>query len=168
MGCTQRYFGDVEPFGSSTLRKAPVDEARKTARRQNRGRKTRRIELDDCPGPEDIDEYADALEEQYPGYGRRMVHLCFATGLRINEALALRWDSIDLVTLDVAVDWQLDRYGNWPDLVLPKGGKRRTAQLWAYYFDVAVTWQRHSAGDWTTYAADISRRQPTHSESWDI
>jgi hypothetical protein len=46
------------------------------------------------------------------------------------------------------------------------------ARTLGIHTDVAVAWQRHSAGDWTTYAADISRRQPnpqtTHSESWDI
>jgi hypothetical protein len=42
------------------------------------------------------------------------------------------------------------------------------ARTLGIHTNVAVTWQRHSAGDWTTYAADISRRQPTHSESWNI
>ena len=37
------------------------------------------------------------------------------------------------------MDWQLDRYGNWPDLKPPKNGKRRTARLWLHYFDVAAS-----------------------------
>jgi hypothetical protein len=32
------------------------------------------------------------------------------------------------------------------------------ARTLGIHTDVAVTWQRHSAGDWTTYAAEVSRR----------
>jgi hypothetical protein len=47
------------------------------------------------------------------------------------ELLALRWDSIDVVTLD--------RCGYWPDLEPPKNGKGRTARLWQHHFDVAAS-----------------------------
>jgi len=77
--------------------------------------------------------------EQREGYGARLVWLAFGTGLRINEALALRWDSIDMETLQVAVDWQLDRYGNRPALALPKGNKPRSTRLWACYADIAAS-----------------------------
>lgn len=73
----------------------------------------------------------------YPRYGRRLVLLAFATGLRINELLALRHDSIDLKTGEVTVDWQLDRYQPWPTLRPPKDNKTRVAFLWAFYTDVA-------------------------------
>ena len=53
--------------------------------------------------------------------------------------LALQWDSIDVVTFEVYVDWQLDRYGDWPDVRLPKYGKRRVAQLWSCYLDAAAS-----------------------------
>lgn len=39
------------------------------------------------------------------------------------------------------------------------------ARTLGIHTDVAVTWQRHSAGDWTAYAAAISHRKHTHSES---
>lgn len=42
------------------------------------------------------------------------------------------------------------------------------ARTLGIHTNVAVTWQRHAAGDWTTYAADISRRDTTparHSNS---
>lgn len=42
------------------------------------------------------------------------------------------------------------------------------ARTLGIHTDVAVTWQRHSAGDWTTYAAAISRRKHTHSDSSNI
>jgi integrase len=138
-GVLNGFFPDGQPFGGPDLRRATVKQARATAVRQNRGRKQTQIHLDECPTPADVDKYAAAFEGEYPGYGARMVWLAFGTGLRINEALALRWDSIDLITLDVAVDWQLDRYGTWPALALPKGNKERTTLLWECYRHVAVS-----------------------------
>ena len=129
----------AQPFGGPDLRRATVAGARATAARQNRARKKKPIHLDECPTAADVDKYAAAFEEEYPGYGARLVWLAFGTGLRINEALALRWDSIDLETLDIAVDWQLDRYRAWPALALPKGNKPRTTQLWSCYRDVAAS-----------------------------
>lgn len=132
------YFGTEEPFGSATRRTRIAEKYRKRARIAG-AEETKRITLDVCPSAADIDEYAAAFEKEYPGYGARLVWLAFATGLRFCELLALRWDCIDLVTLDVAVDWQLDRYGNWPDVKPPKNGKRRTTRLWRHYFDVAAS-----------------------------
>jgi hypothetical protein len=37
------------------------------------------------------------------------------------------------------------------------------ARTLGIHTDVAVTWQRHAAGDWTTYAADLSRRNQPRS-----
>ena len=34
------------------------------------------------------------------------------------------------------------------------------ARTLGIHTDVAVVWQRHAAGDWTTYAAEVSRREP--------
>jgi len=36
---------------------------------------------------------------------------------------------IDLDTLEVAVQWQLDRHGTWPALALRKGNEPRATQL---------------------------------------
>ena len=69
----------------------------------------KRYLFDTCPKADDIETYASAFEEVHPGYGRRLVLLAFATGLRINELLALRHDSIDLGTGDVTVG---DAYDN--------------------------------------------------------
>jgi integrase len=138
-GVLNGYFPGGQPFGGPDLRRAAVAGARATAARQNRARPKKRIHLDECPAAADVDKYAAAFEEEYPGYGARLVWLAFGTGLRINEALALRWDSIDLDTLSVAVDWQLDRYQTWPARALPKGNKPRTTQLWSCYRDVAAS-----------------------------
>lgn len=68
--------------------------------------------------------FAAAFEAEYPGYGARFVWLAFATGMRICELLALRWDSFDLVSMTVAVDWQLNRHRAWPAVKPPKSGKQ--------------------------------------------
>jgi hypothetical protein len=39
------------------------------------------------------------------------------------------------------------------------------ARTLGIHTDVAVAWQRHSAGDWTSYAAEVSRRNSRHSDS---
>lgn len=137
-GVDHGYFDDHEPFGTPTQRKGLVRKYRKkAAAAQAEGAK--RITLDVCPTVSDVEEYATAFEMEYPGYGARLVRLAFATGLRFCELLALRWDSIDLQRQEVRVDWQLDRYGVWPALVRPKGGKPRTAHLWGCYSDVAAS-----------------------------
>lgn len=90
-----------------------------------------------CPTVADVERFADAFEEQYPGYGSRLVLLAYATGLRINELLALRVGDIDLTTGEVQVRRQLDRDQAWPATKRPKGHKTRTASLWSHYAWVA-------------------------------
>jgi len=72
------------------------------------------IAISPNPPAADVGKYAAAFEDKYPGYGPRLKRLAFGTGLRNNQALAPRLDSIDLDTLNVAVDRQLDRYGTGP------------------------------------------------------
>lgn len=130
------YFASSEPFGDPRRRKKIVKRARRRAQIKKAETRSRYL-LNTCPTLSDIEKYAAAFEEVYPGYGQRLVLLAFATGLRINEVLALRHDSIDLETGEVHVDWQLDRYQAWPARRLPKGGKTRVTLLWACYEDVA-------------------------------
>ncbi len=134
-GVENGFFGTALPFATPDARKQVVKKAADKARK--RAEAERHYDNASCPSPEDVDLFAAAVEEQYPGYGARLVWMGFATGLRINEVLALRWDSIDLVTGLVCVDWQLDRYRPWPALALPKGGKRRDSRIWRGYMDVA-------------------------------
>ncbi len=76
-GVLNGYFPDGQPFGGPDLRRAAVAGARATAARQNRVRKKEPIHLDECPTPADVDKYAAAFEEEYPGYGARLVWLAF-------------------------------------------------------------------------------------------
>jgi integrase len=105
-----------------------------------------------CPTAADVEAFAAAFEEQYPGYGARLVLLAYATGLRINELLALRVGDIDLATGQVHVRRQLDRDRAWPATKLPKGHKTRTALLWSCY-----TW---AAEDLIADAARPGRADP--------
>lgn len=115
------YFGTDEPFGSATRRTRIAAKYRKRARIAG-AEDAKRITLDVCPSAVDIDEYAAAFEKEYPGYGARLVWLAFATGLRFCELLALRWDSIDLVTLDIAST------GSWTGTATGRtSSRRRTA-----------------------------------------
>lgn len=135
-GVLNGYFkADAAPFGSPDHRRAAVKKAVKAVR--ERAEAEKRFDNASCPTPEDVDAFAAAVEAEYPGYGERLVLLAFATGLRINELLALRWDSINLKTGEVAVDWQLDRYQPWPAVRRPKGGKTRTTRIWQGYMHVA-------------------------------
>lgn len=135
-GSRRGYFVSSEPFGSSRQRRDVVNDACRRARISAADRNnTYTIEV--CPGPADIDRFADAFENEYPGYGRRLVLLGYATGLRINELLALRWDAIDLETGDVKVEAQLGRHQAWPAVKLPKGKRVRTAMVWTGFLDVA-------------------------------
>ena len=126
-GVERGYFGDANPFASPDQRKSVLKRAMDRARK--RAEKARRFENENCPTADDVDVFAAAMEEQYPGYGERLVKLDFATGLRLLELLALRWDSLDPLTGVVAVDWQLDRYKPWPALAKPKGGKVRDSRV---------------------------------------
>ena len=130
------YFASSEPFGDPRRRRKIVKKARKRAR-VFRAESEGRYLFATCPKVEDVEQYAAAFEGVYPGYGRRLVLMAFATGLRINELLALRHDSIDIETGSVLVDWQLNRYEAWPALSRPKGGKTRVAFVWSCYEDVA-------------------------------
>ena len=137
-GFRHGYFVDENTFGAAQQRSDLVADYRRRARIAQAD-DDGRISLDICPSVDDVADYAAALEAEYPGYGARLVWLGFATGLRICELLALKADSINLETMTVAVDWQLDRYRAWPALRPPKGGKRRTARLWPAYADVAAS-----------------------------
>lgn len=132
------YFISGDSFGDRLRRQSIVRRARKRAK-VNGATQKKRYTLKVCPTPTDVTTYAEAFELEYPGYGRRLVLLAFATGLRINELLALRHDSIDLTTGEVDVAWQLDRDAAWPAVKLPKGRKVRTAIVWGYYLDMAQT-----------------------------
>ncbi len=134
-GIENGYFLGDEGFACSPQRAKVTKKARIRAAARD-AEVARIITLDICPTVADVDEFAAAFEVEYPGYGSRLVWLAFATGLRICELLALRWDSIDLETGAVAVKTQLDRYNAWPAVRKPKGGKERTAQVWTCYLHV--------------------------------
>jgi integrase len=133
-GVLNGYFGLAEPFGSATHRAAAVKDAKDRARK--RAGEVRHYDNASCPTPEDVDLFADAVEQQYPGYGRRLVLLGFATGLRFAELLALDWTLVDALTGEILVEWQLDRYRPWPARSLPKNDKRRSARIWKAYLPV--------------------------------
>lgn len=134
-GISRGYFGP-EPFGGVLHRRVVLSEARTVAHvvaAEIRGDYSPAM----CPTVADVEKFAAAFEEVYPGYGERLVKLAFGSGLRINELLALEHDSIDLETNIISVDWQLDRYKHWPACRLPKYKKTRKAFLWSVYLDVA-------------------------------
>lgn len=151
-GVQRSFFVTNEGFAFSPRRTQVTADAKQRAKRKGKRRKLR-ILLEHCPTADDIEEYAEAFEVEYPGYGRRLVLLAFASGLRIKELLALRVESIDLTTGEIAVDWQLDRYQQWPALAPPKGGKTRTAVIWGSYLHVARSLVR-----------DAQRRE--HDRGW--
>ena len=128
------YFVDAEPFGEPRRRRSIVKRAYNTAPSAGSDDV---VTLNRCPSVADIQKFAAAFEEQYPGYGERLVLLALGTGLRINELLALRHDSIDLDTGVVAVISQLDRSNPWPATVPPKGEKTRVAFMWTATADIA-------------------------------
>jgi integrase len=183
-GVQNGYFAaDAAPFGSPDHRKAVVKKAVETVRK--RAEVEHRYDNDSCPTAEDVDLLAAAVEKEYPGYGRRLVLLGFATGMRINELLALQWDSIDLVTGLVCVDWQMDRYQPWPARRLPKGGKRRETRLWQGYLHVAESlildalerpdgndagWlfpRRNTRVKWWSDSVGVFLRKAITAASWD-
>lgn len=135
-GVENGYFGTGEPFGAPAQRSA-VERRSKRRAAKRKAETARGITLDLCPQTVDVEKLAAAAEEQYPGYGARLVTLAFGSGLRINELLALQVGDIDLETGLVRVERQLDRYQSWPATCAPKGGKARTALLWACYLDTA-------------------------------
>jgi integrase len=137
-GAARGYFGASEPWGSYTLRRAAVKEARQTARRKAGGKAKSTVLLSECPRWDDIITYAEAMEAVLPRYGRRAVILAAATGMRMGEVLGSRADEWNLDTGVVQVNWQADRYSPWPAVVPPKGGKTRETVLWAHATNVAA------------------------------
>jgi integrase len=131
-GLENGYFPTDEPFGAPRRRHKRKQKSLKRAR-IHQAEKAKKITAELCPTLADVEKLATAFEAEYPGYGRRLVLLAFASGLRINELLALRHDSFDLDTCEIAVDWQLNRYQHWPAVARPKGGKTRTAIFWRHY-----------------------------------
>jgi integrase len=132
-GVERGFFLQAHPFGPPLQRKAVVSRATRDARPPTSRRYT------GVAIAEDIDAYARAFETLYPGYGFRLVHLALATGLRIQELLALRSDRIDLETGIVEVLEQLDLSRPWPATKLPKGEKTRTSIVWGSYLHIAET-----------------------------
>lgn len=131
------YFVESEPFGEPRRRQRIVADARRACPQPvNDGES---ITMDLCPSTRDVMRFATSFEKVYPGFGYRLVMLGFGTGLRINELLALRHDSIDLDTGEVSVLAQLDRSRAWPATKLPKGKKTRTAVMWAAMQEVAAS-----------------------------
>jgi len=115
--------------------------------------------------PEDASLLAAAFEVEYPGYGFRLVLLAFATGLRICELLALRWDSIDLATGAVAVNAQLDRYRAWPAVRKPKGGKTRRVPLAGAVRDLLEIAARQAGLTLVAFSALTEEVRP-RAEAW--
>ncbi|KQX74492.1 site-specific integrase [Aeromicrobium sp. Root472D3] len=130
------YFDIAEPFGEPRARRSIVTRARNSAPDPSRHHN---VTLEQCPTLADVEKFALAFEEHYPGYGYRLVMLALGTGMRINELLALRHDSINLRTGEVNVNAQLDRATAWPAARLPKGNKTRTALMWSAIAPIAAT-----------------------------
>lgn len=120
-----------DAFGSTALRREAYRKARQLAVLSAENWDDV-ITLQECPTPDAVEEAA-AFELSYPGYGARFVRVCFSSGLRLCEALALTVDDVDLATGKVRVERQLDRYGVWPDTKPPKGGRSRVTLFWAAY-----------------------------------
>jgi integrase len=67
---------------------------------QKTKRKGRRL------SPDELQVVIDIAERRLPGYAPLIVLLAF-TGMRIREALGLRWQDVDLDTATIRVRWQL-------------------------------------------------------------
>lgn len=70
--------------------------------KQRSRRKGRRL------SPEQLQAVIDTAEERVPGFAPLIVLLAF-TGMRIREALGLRWQDIDLDEATIRLRWQLGR-----------------------------------------------------------
>jgi integrase len=125
----------ADGLGSDRLRQSAYKVARHRASGTDEAGAT--ITLDKCPTVTEVDEFAAAMAVAYPGYGDRLVHVAFSSGVRLCEALALTVHDVNLAEGTVRIERQLDRYGTWPDTAPPKGGKPRTAVYWASFQD---TW----------------------------
>jgi integrase len=70
--------------------------------KQRSRRKGRRL------SPEQLQAVIDTAEKRVPGFAPLIVLLAF-TGMRIREALGLRWQDVDLDNATIRLRWQLDR-----------------------------------------------------------
>lgn len=99
------------------------------------------VTLSMCPTHEEVLDFADALEEAWPGYGRLFVLLAEATGCRFAELLALRVRDIRLLDegIFVNIESQLDKNRPWPATKPPKNGRTRQTRAWKSARDVLET-----------------------------
>jgi hypothetical protein len=89
-----------------------------------------------------------------------------ATGLRLNEMLGLHTSRIDLDTLTIGVDRQLDprrpwKVGEAPPLLPPKHDKSRRASIWPVYaenLERLIHHAEHHTGGWLF--------PPTGGQAW--
>ena len=114
-GLERGYFVDAEPFAIPSRRALVVKRAVNDARKYT-GKQADKIKLDSCPDRQMVEKYAAAFEAEYPGYGYRLVLLAYATGMRICELLALRFEHVLFLKDEtkIIVDWQLDRTSSGP------------------------------------------------------
>jgi integrase len=130
-GENRNYFGDRDAFGVSAGRRGKIvaELAKKAPAAADQGP----IGVEQCPAPALVHRFAQAAEKALPGYGFLLVLLAFASGLRFTECLGLRIEHIDLLTGQIEVEQQLNRYQAWPAVSPPKGGRSRTVRIWAAY-----------------------------------
>lgn len=135
-----------DDFGTPAARQLAYKVARRRAADRHRGAEA--ITADMCPTAEEVEAFALAMGQVYPGYGDRLVLAAFSSGLRLCELLALTVGDVDLATNTVSVERQLDRYGNWPETTLPKYGKTRATLYWTAYASVweSLVHDAHAAG----------------------
>lgn len=139
-GADRGYFAnESEPFHTSADARRAAAERAMSAARDGSDRDDGWYAGAVCPTMEQVEAYAGAFESLYPGYGRRLVLTGYATGLRIGELLALKSGNVDLDQAIITVDAQLDRHEDWPATRLPKGRKKRTAIMWAWFLPTAAS-----------------------------
>lgn len=127
----RNYFGNHDAFGVSAGRRSKI--VWELAKKAPVAADQKPIDTEQCPSPELIHRFAEAAENALPGYGFLLVLLAFASGLRFTECLGLRIEHIDLVTGQIRVEKQLNRYVAWPAVSPPKGGRSRIVRIWAAY-----------------------------------
>nr|WP_278249465.1 tyrosine-type recombinase/integrase [Nocardioides sp. IC4_145] len=88
-----------------------------------------------CPTTGEVEAFADAFELYYPGYGRRLVLLAYATGMRPSELLGLRWDDFDFGEdeISVSVRRQMKRQAPWPATKPTENRQHRETIVWSCY-----------------------------------
>jgi integrase len=127
----RNYFGSREAFGVSARRRGKI--VAELAQKAPAAADQVPIGTDHCPAPALVHRFAEAAEQTLPGYGFLLVLLAFASGLRFTECLGLRIEHINLLTGEIRVEQQLNRYRAWPAVAPPKGGRSRTVQIWVAY-----------------------------------